>query len=110
MAEASMPLVDGAHQTGSTLHTRGWPVEVAPRLEMGTVLMIADVYAMHPVSHLATSELLQFVVTADTAIPADGRVAIPIAPAITPPDAHGTPVAGQTVLLVPSDGAAIMVL
>lgn len=100
------PLVNGASQTGSSLITDGWTAAAASRLKKGDVFTIANVYAVHPQSRTSTTQLQQFVVTADTSSDGSGNATIPIYPPIIGPL---TP-QYQTVDSLPADNAALTVV
>jgi hypothetical protein len=104
------PLIDGAGQTGSSLLSKGWSMSAASRLKKGDVFTLAGVYAVNPQSRLSMGRLRQFVVTADVSSTSGGAATIPIYPALTPPNADGSPAQFQTVNASPADSAAITVL
>jgi hypothetical protein len=99
------PLVDGAAQTGSTLHTDGWTAGQVGILKQGDVFTIAGVYDVHPETKVVRPELKKFLVTADvTSGGGAGDCDVLIYPPIT------TTGATQTVSAGPADDAAITVL
>jgi hypothetical protein len=98
------PLVNGANQTGNSLVTDGWTAAAANRLKKGDVFTIAGVFAVNPVSRQTTTQLQQFVVTADVNSDAAGNATIPIAPAITPTGQF------QNVTVGPADNAALTIV
>lgn len=98
------PAVNGAAQTGSNLVTNGWTAAAAQRLKKGDVFTIAGVFAVNPQSRQSTTQLRQFVVTADVSSDASGNATIPIYPAIVATGAF------QTVTGSPANGALLTVL
>ena len=100
------PVVNGANQTGSSLVTNGWTASAANRLKKGDHFTIANVYAVNPQSRTSTTQLQQFVVTADTASDGSGNATIPIYPPIVGP---ATP-QYQTVNALPANSAALTVV
>lgn len=104
------PQVNAGGQTGSSLITNGWSNAAANRLKQGDVFTIQAVYAVNPQSRQSTGRLRQFVATADVNSDASGNATIPIYPAITPPNADGTPVQFQTVNASPLANAPITVI
>lgn len=98
------PLVNGAGQTGSSLVTDGWTAAAANRLKKGDVFTIAGVKAVNPQNYRSTTQLMQFVVTADTASDGAGAATIPIYPPIVTSGAY------QTVDVSPADNAALTVV
>lgn len=91
-------LVNGATQTGSSL-----VVDTGTgALTRGTIITIAGVNAVHPITGLDAGYLRQFVVTADYA---GGAGSVSIYPAITPTTASLI----GTVTASPADNAAITV-
>lgn len=98
------PLVNGANQTGSSLVTDGWTAAAANRLKRGDVFTIAGVYGVNPQSRQSTTQLQQFVVTADVDSDGSGNATIPISPAITPSGQF------QTVTASPAHAAALTIV
>jgi len=89
--------VSGASQTGTTLAIGG--LTAANTIKAGTVFTIAGVFAVHPLTGVATTTLQQFTVTADfTAAGTTG--AITISPAIQPTSPN------KTVSASPANSAA----
>lgn len=68
-------LTNGAGQTGSTLTVNTG----AGTFKQGDIIMVEDVYRVHPETKVSTGKLQQFVVTADVGTSA---TSIPISPAI----------------------------
>lgn len=97
------PTVNGASQTGSSLITQAWTAAAANRLNKGDVFTIAGVFAVNPQSYQSTTQLQQFVVTANTASDGAGAATIPIYPPIITSGAY------QTVDSSPANAAAITV-
>ena len=91
-------LVNGAGQTGSNLAV-GTGTGAITR---GSIITIANVFAVHPITGVSTGQLRQFVVTADYA---GGAGNLPIFPAITPTSAT---VIG-TVNASPANAAAVTI-
>jgi len=98
------PLVNGASQTGSSLITDGWTAAAATRLKKGDVFTVASVFAVNPQNYRSTTQLQQFVVTADTASDGSGNATIPIYPPIITSGAY------QTVDSSPADNAALTIV
>jgi len=93
--------VNGADQTGTTLVTNA----ITGTLKQGDIITIAGVNAVNRVTKQSTGMSRQFVVTADVLTAA---VAIPIYPAIVPPNSiSGADTQYQTVTASPADTAAI---
>lgn len=92
--------VDGA----TTLSTKGWTSAAASRLKKGDVFTIGSVFAVNPLSKANTTQLRQFVVTADFSSDGSGNGSVSIYPAINSTGAL------QNVTALPADGAAITVL
>ncbi len=99
------PLVNGASQTGSSLITNGWTATTGKVLK-GDVFTVAGVSAVNPQSYRTTTQLMQFVVTANTTADGSGNMTIPIYPPIIPPPTTGTN-AYQTVTASPAHAAAL---
>jgi hypothetical protein len=98
------PTVNGAGQTGSSLVTQAWTAAAANRLKKGDVFTIASVFAVNPQNYRSTTQLQQFVVTADTASDGAGAATIPIYPPIITSGAY------QTVDSSPANAAALTVV
>lgn len=98
------PTVTGAGQTGSSLLTGAWTAAAALRLKKGDVFTIANVFAVNPQNYRSTTQLQQFVVTADTSSDGAGAATIPIYPPIITTGAY------QTVDSSPANGAALTVV
>lgn len=93
--------VNGASQTGTNLVTNA----ITGTLKQGDIITLAGVNAVNRVTKQSTGMSRQFVVTADVLTAA---VAIPIYPAIIPPQAvTGNDSQYQTVTASPADAAAI---
>lgn len=97
----STPVVNGANQTGSSLITSGWNSGTTS-LKRGDTFTIAGVFTVNPVSYTNTSQLQDFVVTADVSDTA-GAITISISPSII------TSGSLQTVNASPAASAAITV-
>lgn len=98
------PLVNGADQTGSSLVTDGWTASAASRLKKGDIFTIADVYAINPQNYRSTTQLQQFVVTADVSSDGSGNATIPIYPSLSASGAYAT------VSALPANNAALTIL
>lgn len=91
-------LVNGAAQTGASI-----TVDTGTgAITKGSIITIAGVFAVHPITGVSTGKLRQFVVTADYA---GGAGNVPIYPAIVPTSSS---VIG-TVNASPADNAAITI-
>jgi hypothetical protein len=99
------PTVNGANQTGLSLITQAWTAAAALRLKKGDVFTIGagatGVFAINPQNYRSTTQLQQFVVTADTSSSAGGAATIPIYPPIIATGAYATvdslPASGATI-------------
>lgn len=89
--------VNGAGQTGSSLVTGSW---TSGALKRGDTFTIAGVFAVNPQSYQNTTQLQQFVVTADVS-DAAGAMTIPISPPIITEGGY------QTVTASPANAAVI---
>jgi len=98
------PTVNGAGQTGSSLITQAWTAAAALRLKKGDVFTIASVFAVNPQNYRSTTQLQQFVVTADVSSDGAGAATIPIYPPIITSGAY------QTVDSSPANAAALTVV
>ena len=78
---ASTPLIKGASQTGSTLITDGWASSAAT-LRKGDTFTIGGVFKVNAQSYVNTSQLQNFVVTADTTSVGVDMATLPISPSI----------------------------
>lgn len=90
--------VSGAGQTGSSLLVGG--VVANDTFKKGQVFTIAGVFRIHPLTGVASNELQQFVVTADTTS-AGATVSLPIYPNID------VAAPNKTVSASPADAAAL---
>lgn len=90
-------IVNGANQTGSSLITQTW---TSGALKRGDTFTIAGVFAVNPQNYQNTTQLQQFVVTADTN-DAAGAMTIPISPPIITEGGY------QTVTASPANNAVI---
>jgi len=98
------PIVTTASQTGSTLNTSGWTAAAAVRLKAGDVFTLPSVFRVNRVSGDVKTDLMQFVVTADTSSDASGNAAIPIYPPII------TTMPGATVSASPAASAPLTIV
>jgi hypothetical protein len=98
------PTVNGAGQTGSSIITQAWTAAAANRLNKGDVFTIASVFAVNPQNYRSTTQLQQFVVTANTASDGAGAATIPIYPPIITSGAY------QTVDSSPANAAALTIV
>lgn len=71
------PLVNGSNQIGTSLVTNGWTASTQV-LNQGDIFTVAGVYSVNYVTGVATSSLLQFVVTANVTSDINGNATIPI--------------------------------
>lgn len=92
--------VNGASQTGATLSVQGLTTTTGT-VTKGSVFTIAGVYRVHPQTKAVTSELQQFVVTADVTADGSGNADLSISPSIV------TTGSLQTVSASPADTAAM---
>lgn len=97
------PVVNGANQTGSTLSTTGWGVNLSAMLNVGDVFTIAGVYAVNPQNRQSTGSLQNFVVTATASSNGTGASTISFSPSIVTTGAY------QTVSGSPANLAVISV-
>jgi hypothetical protein len=107
-AQGGTPTVNGAGQTGSSLVTQAWSNSITGILKKGDVFTIGTgatgVFAVNPQNYRSTTQLQQFVVTADCTSSGAGALTIPIYPPIVTSGAY------QTVVAAPGNTAAITVL
>lgn len=97
------PTVTGAGQTGASLLTGAWTAAAANRLNKGDVFTVASVFAVNPQNYRSTTQLQQFVATANVASDGAGAATIPIYPPIITSGAY------QTVDSSPANGAALTI-
>lgn len=97
------PTVNGAGQTGASLVTQAWTAAAANRLNKGDIFTIASVFAVNMQNYRSTTQLQQFVVTANTASDGAGAATIPIYPPIITSGAY------QTVDSSPANAAALTI-
>ena len=102
MAAGSLTAISAAPVSGATTVAVTTTAGTVPR---GTVFSIAGVYAINPQSRASTGRLMQFVVTADTAVTTTGI--LPIYPAYIP--ANGPAPQFATCTGTPGGTAAIVV-
>lgn len=102
-AYAGAGVVNGAAQTGASLVTNGWNINIAGLFNIGDDFTVAGVFAINPRSRQSTGALQNFVVTAKANSDGGGNSTIGIYPAITISGAY------QTVSNSPANGAAIVV-
>lgn len=98
--------VDGADQTGSTLHIDGFTASTAT-ITAGEVFTIAGVYSVNPENQQSTGELARFTVVTGGTVDGSGDIDLTISPSIV---VAGTGVANGTVNAGPADGALISFL
>lgn len=107
-AQGGTPTVNGASQTGSSLITQAWSNSITGVLKKGDVFTIGTgatgVFAVNPQNYRSTTQLQQFVVTADCNSSGAGAVTIPIYPPIVTSGAY------QTVTVSPATSAVITVV
>jgi len=99
---SSVPLVDGASQTGDTLLSNGW-ASATTDLNEGDIFTVAGVYAVNPKTGRSTGSLRRFVVTADID-DTTGAIDIPISPSIVTSGAY------QTCSASPANDAVITMI
>ncbi len=99
----STDTVNGANQTGSTITVTA----LSGTLNAGDIITFEDVHQVNRITKQSTGNLMQFVVTADTA---SGATSIPIYPALIPADPLGDPVQYQTVDQSPANGADVLLV
>lgn len=75
------PLVDGAHQTGSLLCTKGWP-PLTRVFDRADLFAIAGLRPINPATRRPVDVDKLFVATADVVSDAAGRAMVPIHPPI----------------------------
>lgn len=97
------PTVNGAGQTGSSLVTQAWTAAAANRLNKGDIFTVAGVFAVNMQNYRSTTQLQQFVATANVASDGAGAATIPIYPPIITSGAY------QTVNTSPANGAALTI-
>lgn len=98
----SIPLIDGANQSGASILTKGW-VASATVLKYGDIVSISAVNGVNPISYRDTGQKRTFVVTADVASTGGGAATIPISPDIN----FDTTSPFQTVTALPADNAPV---
>jgi hypothetical protein len=98
------PVTNGANQSGSSLVTDGWTATTTT-LPAGTVVTIADVYAINPETKESLGYLKQFTVTAASVTDGAGNSTLALSPEIIGPSDPR-----QNVSALPGDGKAITVL
>jgi len=98
------PLCTLSGTTGNTVVTRGWTAAAASRLKKGDIFTIANVYGVNPQTRQKTTQLRQFVVTADFSSDSSGNGSVSVSPALV---ASGQ---FQTIDTMPIDGAALTIL
>jgi hypothetical protein len=102
-------VVEGAGQSGRTLHVSGGVS--GDTLNAGDVFTIPGVNAVNrQAQRSSTGQLRNFAVQEDVTFDAAGEADIAIYPPITPPVSSSTPSQFQTVDSFPADQAAIVVL
>lgn len=104
LGTTSVPLIDGANQTGASILTKGFATSVTV-LNRGDIISIAGVNGVNPISYRDTGVKRTFVVTSDVLSTGGGAATIPIAPDIN----FDTTSPFQTVTALPADNAAVYV-
>lgn len=99
---ASTPVCSAANQTGASITSSGW-ASGATTLRKGDIITFAGVYTANPQSYSTTSNLQQFVITADIS-DTTGSITLPISPSII------TSGPLQTVSNSPANNAVIAVV
>lgn len=106
--QGGTPTVNGANQTGSALITQAWSNSITNVLKKGDIFTIGagatGVFAVNPQNYRSTTQLQQFVVTADASSDGGGASTLSIYPPIITSGAY------QTVVAAPATSATINVL
>jgi hypothetical protein len=77
---SSNALVASNGQIGATISTVGWGT--SDTFQVGEVITFGNVYAVNPQTKVSTGELLNFVLTASTAVSATSTASLQISPSI----------------------------
>ena len=104
------PVMNGATAEGATsLNIDGLKASITGIMKKGDVFTIAGVYACNPISGKVWegNQLRQFVVTADVNSNSSGEAVVPISPQIYSSAAAEDYLPYQTVITLPSNGAAV---
>jgi hypothetical protein len=112
-ARGGAPLYATTVTGGASITVTGFTAAAAPRLKKGDIFtlgdpaapVVANCFAVNPVSRATTGKLRQFTVTADVSSAADGSATIPISPLLIPPATPANP--RQTVDKAPTVGQAL---
>jgi hypothetical protein len=115
-ARGGAPLYATTVTGGASITVTGFTAAAAPRLKKGDIFtlgdpaapVVANCFAVNPVSRASTGKLRQFTVTADVSSAADGTATIPISPSLIPPASPANP--RQTVDKAPTVGQALTFL
>ncbi len=99
---AGTPLVDGANQSGSSILTKGW-TSSSTTANAGDIVAFGNVYEVNPMSYQSTGQLMQFVLTVNTA-DVTGALTFTLSPPLVGP---GSPL--QNVSALPADNAVVYV-
>lgn len=101
-SQGGTPLVDNASVTegDAVLHIDG--VTSGNTWTKGTVFTVANVFKVNPITKVATTELQEFVVTADTTF-TGGEADVPISPSLYASATSGL----KNISALPADNAAI---
>jgi hypothetical protein len=105
--QGGSPVVAGANQTGSSIATSGWTINLPSVLSTGDIIFFAGVHRINPLTRQSTGDLRPFVVLNNVASSGTGTATINIACV----DGDGITLAGpyQTVDLSPINLAGITV-
>lgn len=76
--QGGTPAVNGLTQSGSSIITNGWTAAAALRLRKGDIITFAGVFAVNPQTKQSTTQLAQWLVTADVSSDGAGNATIPI--------------------------------
>lgn len=104
----STPLVNGSSQIGSTLVTNGWAANTTV-LNQGDIFVVSGVFSVNYVTGVASTSLLQFVVTSPVTSDGSGNATIPFS---TGQGGYGGIITSgptQSASNSPASGAAITV-
>jgi len=100
-ALGTTPVVSGADQTGSTVDITGATVSVTDYLVKGDVVQFAGCYSINPQSYQSTTQLQDFVVTANFNTDGSGEGSVSISPSIVTSGPY------QTVSASPTNSGAM---
>ncbi|CAN5949962.1 unnamed protein product [Sphagnum jensenii] len=107
-AQGGTPVVNGASQIGSSIITNGWTASTQV-LNAGDIITFAGSYGVNYVTQTPTTNLQQFVVTANVTSDGSGNATIPISTGIGAYNGIITSGPTQNVSASPTNGGAITV-